>query len=297
MKIAIASGKGGTGKTTIASNLASYLSSHGSDVTLVDCDVEEPNNHIFFQPKWHNSFQVQMPVPDVDASKCIGCGKCSEFCEFNAIVNVNNSILIFPELCHGCGGCFMICPTQALKETARGIGEVQQGIKNNLKIVHGVMRIGEAMSPPLIKKVKEHGSQSEISIIDCPPGTSCPMIQAVRGADFVLLVTEPTPFGLSDLKLAVETLRQLNLPFAVGVNRFEERGRTSLGDKPSKSKEYPHETIHDYCKKEEIPIILEIPEDRAIAQAYSQGKIFLEYLPHYENLFQNLMADLEVLIC
>lgn len=278
MQIAIASGKGGTGKTTVASNLAYYLSNHGYDTTLVDCDVEEPNNHIFFQPTWYHDFKVNMPVPEVNTDICTNCGLCSEFCEFNAIVNVKESILIFSELCHGCGGCLMICPTQALKETSREIGKVQEGIINNLNLVHGVMRIGEAMSPPLIKKVKEQGTKNDISIIDCPPGTSCPMIQAVRGADFVLLVTEPTPFGLSDLKLAVETIRQLNLPFAVCINR------STIGN----------EKVQNYCKEEKIPIILEIPEETKIAQAYSQGKIFLESLPHYEKLFANLVKKLRI---
>lgn len=281
MQIAVASGKGGTGKTTIASNLAYYLSSHGRDTALVDCDVEEPNNHIFFQPTWYGSLKVQMPVPQVDTDKCIGCGKCGEFCEFNAIVNVKGSILIFPELCHGCGGCLMLCPTQALTESAREVGEIQLGIKNNLNIFQGLMRIGEAMSPPLIREVKKQGEKSDTTIIDCPPGTSCPMIQAVRGSDFVLLVTEPTPFGLNDLKLAVETIRELNLPFAVCINR------STIGD----------EKVQNYCRQENIPILLEIPEDREIAQAYSQGKIFLDLLPTYEKLFANLIRDMEGLVC
>jgi len=277
MRIAVASGKGGTGKTTISSNLAYYLANHGRDTWLLDCDVEEPNNHIFFNPKWYAGLKVQMPIPKVDDAKCTGCGKCGEFCQFNAIVSVKDSVLIFPELCHGCGGCLMVCPTQALKETNREVGEVQLGMKNNLNIVQGVMRIGEAMSPPLIKKVKEYGEKSETIIIDCPPGTSCPMIQAVRGADFVLLVTEPTPFGLNDLKLAVETIRKLNLPFAVCINR------STIGDN----------RVQEYCREEKIPVILEIPEDREIARAYSQGKIFLDRLPRYEKLFAQLIQDVE----
>lgn len=281
MRIAIASGKGGTGKTTISSNLAYYLANHGQDTTLVDCDVEEPNNHIFFQPKWHKSIKVEMPVPEILSDKCTGCGLCGEFCEFNAIVNVKDKVLIFPELCHGCGGCIMICPEEALREGTREVGIAQLGIKNNLNIAQGLMRIGEAMSPPLIKKVKELGLNSQFTIIDCPPGTSCPMIQAVGGADFVLLVTEPTPFGLNDLKLAVETIRELNLPFAVAINR------STIGNNK----------VQDYCNEEKIPIILEIPEDRKIAQAYSQGNIFLDHLPHYEELFAKLIQSMEAMLC
>ncbi|KJS81775.1 MAG: (4Fe-4S)-binding protein [Peptococcaceae bacterium BICA1-8] len=282
MRIAIASGKGGTGKTTISSNLAYYLSSQGQATTLVDCDVEEPNNHIFFNPAWYGSEMVQMPVPEVEAEKCTGCGKCAEICEFNALVCLKGNVLIFPELCHGCKGCIMVCPTSALKETTREIGEVQLGIKDRLNIVQGVLRIGEAMSPPLIRKVKEHGDNNGTVIIDCPPGTSCPMIQAVRGSDFVLLVTEPTPFGLNDLKLAVETIRELNLPFAVCINR------STIGDNK----------VHDYCKQEKIPIILEIPEDREIAQAYSQGRLFLKTLPHYQIQFDTLLKNIkELVVC
>jgi len=283
MRIAIASGKGGTGKTTIASNLAYYLSIREQDTTLIDCDVEEPNSHIFFNPTWHGSLLVQMPVPEAESEKCTGCGMCGDICEFNAIVSLKGNVLIFPELCHGCKGCIMVCPTFALKETTREIGEVQLGIKDDLNIVHGVLRIGEAMSPPLIRKVKEQGDKNiGTVIIDCPPGTSCPMIQAVRGNDFVLLVTEPTPFGLNDLKLAVETIRELHLPFAVCINR------STIGDKK----------VQNYCRNEKIPIIMEIPEDREIAQAYSQGKIFLKTLPHYNKKFDSLLKSIkELVVC
>ncbi|MFZ7104461.1 MAG: ATP-binding protein [Peptococcaceae bacterium] len=276
MRIAVASGKGGTGKTTVSSNLAYYLSKKGRDISLIDCDVEEPNNHIFFQPDWYASLKVTLPVPEVDIKSCSSCGKCSDFCQFGAIICIRGKVLVFPELCHGCGGCAKICPQTAIKETTREIGEIQLGMKDSLHFIQGVMRIGEAMSPPLINEVKACVKQGDI-IIDCPPGTSCPMIQAVKDSDFVLLVTEPTPFGLHDLKLAVATVRQLNLPFAVGLNR------STIGD----------ERVKEYCKDENIEIILEIPEDREIAQAYSQGKIFLESSPHYEEHFAALFKKME----
>lgn len=277
MQIAIASGKGGTGKTIVSSNLAYYLNKIGKSVALIDCDVEEPNNHIFYEPTWFANENVNRLVPQVDTIRCTGCEKCAEFCQFGAIVCLKGKVLTFPELCHSCAGCINICPTSALEKTSRKIGEVQLGLKDNLLIVQGMLRVGEAMSPPLIKEVKRHGIGKEIVIIDCPPGTSCPMIQAVKGSDFVLLVTEPTPFGLNDLKLAVETIRELGIPFALCLNR------STIGD----------EKVWDYCKIKNIPIILEIPDDRQITEAYSQGKLFLEVLPHYEKVFVELLTSLE----
>ena len=278
MQIAIASGKGGTGKTTVATNLAYFLREYEQkNVTLIDCDVEEPNSHLFFNPIWQTSEKITVPVPIVNHDNCTGCGKCADICEFNAIACIKGKVLVFPELCHGCGGCVLVCPEGAITEGEREIGYAEAGESNGLKIKHGRLRVGEAMSPPLIKAVRGSISKDELVLIDCPPGTSCPVIQAIRDCDFVLLITEPTPFGLNDLKLAVEMVRELGLPFAVGINR------STIGDR----------AVWDYCAEENIPIILEIPNDRQIAEAYSRGKLLLQVLPHYKKNFANLFEYLK----
>ena len=277
MKIAIASGKGGTGKTTIATNLAYYLA-HFTDrnVTLLDCDVEEPNCHLFLQPKWGNVYPVSVPVPEVDTSKCNGCGICSDLCQFSAIVCINNNTLTFPALCHGCGLCTRVCAPGAIKEVPREVGVVEMGTAYGINFVHGKLRIGEAMSPPLIKEVKKKLIPSGVTIIDSPPGTSCPVIEAIKGTDFVLLVTEPTPFGLNDLQLAVEMVREVGIPFAVIINRAD------VGD----------DRVKEYCAKEGILILMEIPEDREIAKTYSTGGIVLKEIPAYSEKFSFLAGAL-----
>ncbi len=277
MRIAIASGKGGTGKTTVATNLAFYLKHFdNTDVTLIDCDVEEPNSHIFLRPDCQEPKVVTVPVPVVQEDLCTACGKCAEICQFNAIACVKEKVLIFPELCHGCGGCLLVCPTGAITEKQREIGVVENGKGKDIKLVYGRLHVGEAMSPPLIRAVKEFSpvTTDEIQLIDCPPGTSCPVITAVSGSDFVLLVTEPTPFGLNDLKLAVEMVRILDIPFAVGINR-------STAD---------NNMVQDYCRTEGIPVILNIPHDRRIAEAYSTGKLILESLPEYHEQFSQVLG-------
>lgn len=276
MRIAVASGKGGTGKTTIASNLAYYLVGIGKNVTLVDCDVEEPNDHLFLTPQWENRFTVSVPVPEVDKEKCTACGLCSELCQFSAIACINEIVLTFPELCHGCGLCSRICPPGAIKEIPREVGVVESGHADGIYFVHGKLRIGEAMSPPLIKEVKMQSPAYGITIIDSPPGTSCPVIEAIKETDFVLLVTEPTPFGLNDLQLAVEMVREVGIPFAVVINR------SNIGD----------DRVFKYCEKESIPILMEIPEDRRIAEVYSMGKLILKEIPIYTAKFSTLATAL-----
>ena len=199
MILAIASGKGGTGKTTLAVNLAAVIGDGGDGVRLLDCDVEEPNCHIFLRPQVSRSHAACILVPEIDREKCTACGKCAEVCQFKAIAALKSKPLVFEELCHGCGGCRRVCPAGAIREKPREIGVVEFGQAGEVEWIQGRLNVGEAMAPPLIREVKKHIRPSGLTIIDCPPGTSCPVIAAMRGADFVLLVTEPTPFGLHDL--------------------------------------------------------------------------------------------------
>ena len=272
MIISIASGKGGTGKTTVAVNLALSL----KDVQFMDCDVEEPNGHLFLRPKIEQRISVGIPVPQVNKSRCTYCGECARVCEFNAIVVIKEKVLIFPELCHGCGGCSYICPVDAIEEVEREIGIIEKGKAGHVEFIHGLLNVGEPMAPPLIRKEKTLMNTRNTVIIDSSPGTSCPVVQAVKGSDFCLLVTEPTPFGLNDLKLAVETVRKLNIPLGVLINCCD------IGDRK----------VSQYCETERIPILLEIPMDRKIAEAYSRGIPLLEELPEYRKRFQDLYSKL-----
>ena len=209
MIISVASGKGGTGKTTIATNLAVAL---GEPLQFLDCDVEEPNAHLFLKPVMSQSLEVHLEVPEIDPARCTLCGKCQEICQFNAIAVLPAAALNFPELCHSCGGCFLVCPEQALISRQRRIGTVEIGARGLVRFANGRLRVGEALAPPLIRRVREEAGEHGLIIIDAPPGTSCPVLAAVRGSDLVLLVTEPTPFGLNDLELAVAAVRELRLP-------------------------------------------------------------------------------------
>ncbi|MGD9058424.1 MAG: ATP-binding protein [Desulfobacterales bacterium] len=266
MIISIASGKGGTGKTTVATNLARSI---GANVQLLDCDVEEPNAHLFINPSFAGSETVSMPVPEVDEEKCTYCGKCAEICQFKAIAVVNENVLIFEELCHSCGGCWEVCPEGAIVQGGRELGVIQKGYSNGIEFIHGRLRVGEAMSPPLIKKVRAYQNPGKLTIIDAPPGTSCPVIASMKDTDFVLLVTEPTPFGLYDLKLAVGAAQILNIPLGLIINRSD------LGD--DKAREYAHQ--------EGLPILMEIPFDRQIAEAYSRGEMLVDVMPEWKERF------------
>jgi len=276
MILSIASGKGGTGKTTVAVNLALALSDFHS-ITFLDCDVEEPNAHFFLHPELIHSSNVSVPVPEIDEKKCNYCGRCAEICEYNALAMLKDTVLVFEELCHGCGGCSLLCPEQAVQEKARPIGVLESGPAGKINFIQGRLNIGEAMSPPLIRELKKHIKSSELVIIDAPPGTSCPVIETVKGSDYSLLVTEPTPFGLNDLKLAVKTLKQMEIPHGVVLNR------SGLGD----------EKVKEYCRINNIPILLEIPFDRKIAEAYSQGKSIIATMPEYKAKFIELFTKIK----
>ncbi len=270
--IAIASGKGGTGKTTIATNLAHYVAQTGQKVQYLDCDVEEPNGHIFLKPRINRSQQVTVDVPQVDLEKCTACGKCGEICQYGAIVSVKETVLTFEQLCHSCGGCWLICPADAIKAKPLNIGDIEFGKAGGVNFVGGKLRIGYVRTPSLIKEVKRHINEDHLAIIDVPPGTSCPVVEAVKGVDFVLLVTEPTPFGLNDLKLAVGLVQEMDLPFAVAINRYD------IGD----------DEVEKYCGIENIDICLKLPDDRLIAEAYSSGRIIVDVLSEYKKQFSEL---------
>jgi MinD superfamily P-loop ATPase len=271
MIISIASGKGGTGKTTIAVNLA--LSLPKGTVQLIDCDVEEPNSHLFLSPSIHQVTSMGIPVPRIDESKCTYCGKCAKACEYHAIAVILRNVLVFDELCHGCGACSYLCPEKAIFEVEREIGIVQEGNSDGILFANGVLNVGEPMASPLIRKVKEKIQKEKIVILDAPPGTACPVIETVKESDLCILVTEPTPFGLNDLELAVGMLEKLGIPKGVVINKAD------IGDRK----------VWDYCRSKEIPVLMEIPMDRQIAESYSKGiPIVAEnssYIPQFLNLF------------
>lgn len=274
MIISIASGKGGTGKTTVATNLALSLD---SNVQILDCDVEEPNAHLFLHPDIEEVKPVTTPVPKVDEAKCTLCGKCAEICQFKAIIVIAETILPFPEMCHSCGGCMEVCPEKAITETGRELGVIEKGHRNGLDFVHGKLRVGEAMSPPLIRKVRSFTRPDMLTIIDAPPGTSCPVIAAMKGTDFVLMVTEPTPFGLHDLKLAVEAVKILDIPCGLVINRSD------MGD----------DQVKAYAEQENLSVLMEIPFDRRIAEAYSRGALIIEAMPEWKAKFSELYRRIE----
>jgi MinD superfamily P-loop ATPase len=272
MIISVASGKGGTGKTTVAVSLALA----GEDTQLLDCDVEEPNAHLFLRPQIREKKSASVLIPDVDKSKCDFCGRCQEVCAYHAIAvvapreKVPGSVLMFPHLCHSCGACAVLCPRQAIREVPREIGVMERGSAGETQFVHGRLNVGETMAPPLIREVKRYVDPTKTVIIDAPPGTSCPVVASVKGSDYTVLVTEPTPFGLHDLVLAVEVLRKLGIPFGVILNRCD------IGD----------DGVASYCRVEGIPVLMRIPFDRKIAELYSQGIPFVLKRPEYADQFK-----------
>jgi len=279
MILAVASGKGGTGKTLVATSLALSLEEQGP-VQLLDCDVEEPNAHVLLRPTITSSWPVLVPVPKVDKDKCTYCRVCSEACPYNAIAVMGENVLVFPELCHGCGVCSYVCPEEAISEEGREIGVVEEGRAGEVRFVQGRLAIGEAMAPPVIRAVKQRADRSSTVIIDVPPGNSCPVVEAVKGSDFCLLVTEPTPFGLHDLALAVELATKLNVPCGVVINR------AGSGD----------QEVERYCAQQHIPVLLKIPLDRRIAELYCRGQTLVAGMPTWRKAFRDLLDSIQRLV-
>lgn len=276
MIITVASGKGGTGKTLVATSLALSLREQQA-VQLLDCDVEEPNSHIFLKPSFMRKDPVNILVPRISEEICTHCGKCAEVCAFHCLAVLKERVLVFPELCHGCGACSYLCPEKAITEEGREIGVVECGDAGGIDFAHGKLNVGEAMAPPVIRKTKEYTKPGKLVIIDAPPGTSCPVVESVRDSDFCLLVTEPTPFGLNDLALAVGMVRELRVPFGVLLNR------AGIGDT----------SVEEYCKEERIPVLLKIPHDLEIAGLYSRGITLAEGMPSWREAFVELYEQIE----
>ena len=276
MIISIASGKGGTGKTTVATNLAVSVD---ESVQLLDCDVEEPNAHLFLNPTITETKTITTPVPQIDLEACDQCKKCMEICRFRAITVIGDMVLTFPELCHSCGGCTAVCPQGAITEAGRELGVLEIGHRDGVAFTHGRMRVGEAMAPPLIRAVREESRTEGLILIDAPPGTSCPVIAAMKDTDFVLLVTEPTPFGLHDLTLAVEAVKILDIPMGLVINRCD------MGD----------DKVKAYATQENLPILMEIPFDRQIAESYSRGEMFALAIPEWKARFRQMLEQIKTL--
>ncbi len=278
MVISVASGKGGTGKTLVSVSLA--LSIEDEHVLLLDCDVEEPNTHIFIKAGFDLLKTVNVPVPRVNEALCVHCKKCAEFCKYKAILASKTTVTIFPDLCHGCGGCAIVCPVHAIDEEMHRIGRLMHGSTANIEVIYGELEISKPLAVPIIREVKRQISNDSLVIVDSPPGTSCPVIEAVKGSDFCVLVTEPTPFGFHDLTMMVEVLTQINIPFGVVINRAD------LGD----------ERVWDFCKSKNIPILLTVPYERRIAVSYSKGVPMVVDMPEWKEKFKDLYKEIKRLL-
>ena len=273
MIITVASGKGGTGKTLISTSFAKSI----DNVQFLDCDVEEPNSYYFIHPTIEEEIPVKSFIPEVDYGKCNFCGRCQEICRFNAIAVVKNKVMIFETLCHHCGACIWVCPEKAMKEKEITLGIIKKGKRENIEFFEGKLVVGQPVAPPLIKEVKKRIRKDKNVIIDCAPGVACPMVNAIYGSDFVILVTEPTPFGFYDLKLAVEICENLNLKKGVIINR------SNGNDK----------VIEDFCKRKGIPVLLKIPFDKKIAENYSKGITLVDTFPEFKEKFKKLFEEIK----
>ncbi len=274
INLVVASGKGGTGKTTVAVNLALALSEQ--KIQLLDCDVEEPNAHLFLKNLKYEILKVGIPVPSICMEKCSCCGYCAEVCSFNALAVIAGQVLVYAELCHGCGSCSYLCPEKAITEIDRTIGSIEKASNDSLNFAYGCLNPGEAMSPPLINAVKEMVNAEYITIIDAPPGTSCPAITAVKDCDYCLLVTEPTPFGLNDLNLAYLMVCELGIPAGVVINRSD----------------YGDNEVTNFCRDKNIPILMEMPFDYQVAQLYARGEPIVLHSSKWLNSFRNLYRNI-----
>lgn len=278
MRVAIASGKGGTGKTSVTAALAQVWP---RPALAVDLDVEEPNLHLFLHPSFEGNLRAEMPVPQADESLCTACGACSDLCQFKAISLLGDVLITFPEMCHGCGGCIEVCPSGALTEAKRELGVVRWGRAGEHRFVSGLLRVGEAMSPPLMRhvhaKVNEMLAQEPADVlVDAPPGVSCPALAAVEGAEVIVLVTEPTPFGCFDLSLAADAFAGMGAAMGVVVNR------AGLGD----------DQVYGLCKKLNLPIWAEIPFSREAAETYCAGRPLSEASPDLQAVFTGLAGEI-----
>ncbi len=274
MRITVASGKGGTGKTTVAVGLTVAAARRGLSVVYADCDVEEPNGRIFLKPRIEEDRAVERLVPVVDQQLCTHCGECVKICRFGAIVSMPSETLVFPELCHSCGGCALICPVEAIREEAREIGRLRLGrASDGIRFVEGELTVGEALSPSVVEAVKQALPPTELQIVDAPPGTSCQVVASVNGADFVVLVTEPTPFGLHDLSLAVKLVSSMRLPFGVVINR------AGLDDRQ----------VERFCNAHAVPVLARLPDRRDVAEAYSRGELLTDAVPEFAERFERLL--------
>jgi len=280
LRVVVASGKGGTGKTTLAVSLAVVLAEELEQVAYVDCDVEEPNGHLFLRPTIHSKSAVVRLVPEVDTAQCTMCGACGRACRFAALAVLPSGVVTFPKLCHGCGGCSHACPQHAIREVPHAIGDVEVGLAGAIQFLRGQLTIGEAMAPPVVRAVLQAAPPACTLVLDAPPGTSCPVVESVKAADVALLVTEPTPFGLSDLKQAVAMVRELGIPLGVIVNRAGTDDSSTVA----------------YCESSQIPILAKIPNDLAIARAYSHGALAVTAFPPLRALLRDVSLSLHDLV-
>jgi MinD superfamily P-loop ATPase len=280
-RIGVASGKGGTGKTTVAVALALALSKKEPVVQFVDCDVEEPNADLLLKPELAKEEAVELSIPVVDRDKCTGCGKCKEICRYNAVAVVKGKALIFENLCHACGGCRLICPEDAVSERKKSIGTIAAGRREGIAFFKGVLNVGEPMATPVIRAVKARARQDVPTILDAPPGTACPVIATVKGCDYCLLVTEPTPFGLYDLELMLRVVRELGIPAGVIINKDDQWSVN----------------IEEYALRQDIPVLMKIPFSREIAELYSRGIPLNEADRIWDEEFHRLYGRVEKEIC